>query len=347
MHASKLLVAVPIALLLEWLEMPPLLVFIASVVAILPLVGLMGHATEVLAAKLGPTVGGLLNSTLINLPELIIGGVALSKGLTSVVKASLTGAILANLLVSLGVALIVGGRKYGVQRFDSRRLSINSSMLLVCAFCFIVPAVFNLGTPDGTRDLSYEMSFVLLGIYCANVIVTVFAHEGGTDLPGDEMITDVHPDQPLWRSFVLLAVAAGFLAAVSEVMSDALTPTARMLGLSDTFSGLVLLGGMGTMGEILASSHFARQGRPSLVLSSTMGSTIQLVLLVAPLLVFLGPLIGQPMDLMFTSFEVVSIVLASMIARELIRDGQGTWFEGLLLIGVYAILSIGFYHLPG
>jgi Ca2+:H+ antiporter len=104
---------------------------------------------------------------------------------------------------------------------------------------------------------------------------------------------------------------------------------------------------MGTLGEILASSHFARQGRPSLVLSSTVGSTIQLVLLVAPLLVFLGPVLGQPMDLMFTSFEVVSIVLASTVARELIRDGQGTWFEGLLLLGVYAILAIGFYHLPG
>jgi Ca2+:H+ antiporter len=347
MHASRLLVAVPIAMLLDWLEAPPMVTFLASILAILPLVGLMGHATEALAAKLGHTVGGLLNSTLINLPELIIGGVALSKGLTTVVKASLTGAILANLLVSLGIALIVGGRKYGVQKFDPRRLSINSSMLLVCAFCFIVPAVFNLGTPEGTRDLSFEMSFVLLGIYCANVIVTIFTHEGGTDLPRDEMITDDHPDEPLWKGFLKLAVSAGFLAVVSEVMSDALTPTARMLGLSDTFSGLVLLGGMGTLGEILASSHFARQGRPSLVLSSTVGSTIQLVLLVAPLLVFLGPVLGQPMDLMFTSFEVVSIVLASTVARELIRDGQGTWFEGLLLLGVYAILAIGFYHLPG
>jgi hypothetical protein len=112
------------------------------------------------------------------------------------------------------------------------------------------------------------MSFVLLGIYCANVIVTIFTHEGGTDLPRDEMITDDHPDEPLWKGFLKLAISAGFLAVVSEVMSDALTPTARMLGLSDTFSGLVLLGGMGTLGEILASSHFARQGRPSLVLSS-------------------------------------------------------------------------------
>ncbi len=345
MHRLWLLLAVPLALGLEWQSAHPGLVFCASLVAIVPLVSLMGTATEHLAAKVGPTIGGLLNSTLNNLPELIIGGVALSNGLSAVVKASLTGAILANLLVSLGTALIVGGVRHGEQQFDSRRLRVSASMLMICAFCFIVPAVFNLGTPEGTRDLSLEMSVVLVTIYAINVAVTLFSSHG-TGLMADEEFADEEPVMPVWRSLAMLLVAAGMLAVVSELLSRSLEPTAAQLGLTSTFSGLVLLGGASSLGEVLASVHFARQGRPSLVLSATVGSTIQLVLLVAPLLVFTGIALGRPMDLAFTSFEVVAIVLATLITRELIQDGKCNWFEGVLLLAVYLILAIGFFHLP-
>ena len=345
MSSRWLLVAVPCALGLAWQEAAPLAVFAAALVSIVPLVGLIGDATERLAARLGPTLGGLFNSTLNNLPELIIGGVALSNGLATVVKASLTGAILANLLVSLGVALIAGGIRFGEQRFDPRRLAVNGSMLIICAFCFIVPAMFNIGTPDGTRDLSFEMSFVLIGMYAMNVAVTLWSGAGGTNLPADQGLEE-HAATPIWQSLLVLVVAAGLLGAVTEVLSHALEPTARQLGLSKTFSGLVLLGGVGSLGEVLSGYHFARRGKPSLVLAATVGSTIQLVLLVAPLLVFAGRLLGQPMDLAFTGFEVVAIVLATVITRELISDGQATWFEGFLLLGVYLILAIGFYHLP-
>jgi Ca2+:H+ antiporter len=331
---------------LSWQGADPTLVFCASLVSIVPLVGLLGDATERLAAKLGPTAGGLLNATLNNLPELIIGGVALSNGLTAVVKASLTGAILANLLLSMGVALIAGGVRYGEQKFDPRRLSVSGSMLMICAFCFIVPAVFSLGTPDGTRDLSLEMSVVLVGIYSMNVAVTLLSSGPGTGLSGGEPMVDEHPGTSAWGSLVTLVVAAGLLGAVTETLSHALEPTAKQLGLSDTFSGLVLLGGVGSLGEVLSGYRFARRGHPSLVLSATVGSTIQLVLLVAPLLVFAGRFLGQPMDLAFTAFEVVAIVLAALITRELIDEGKANWFEGFLLLGVYIILAIGFFHLP-
>ena len=348
MKSFWLLAAVPLALGLSWNDAPPTLVFCASLAAIVPLVGLIGDATERLAAKLGPTAGGLLNATLNNLPELIIGGVALANGLTAVVKASLTGAILANLLVSMGVALIAGGVRYGEQKFDPRRLSVSGSMLMICAFCFIVPAVFNLGTPDGTRDLSLEMSVVLVGIYAMNVAVTLFSTGtgGGGSLAGAEPMADGHPRASVWGSLAKLVVAAGLLGAVTETLSHALEPTAKQLGLSNTFSGLVLLGGVGSLGEVLSGYRFARRGHPSLVLSATVGSTIQLVLLVAPLLVFAGRILGQPMDLAFTAFEVVAIVLAALITRELIDEGKANWFEGFLLLSVYAILAIGFYHLP-
>lgn len=341
-----LLAAVPAAFALAWCEASPLLVFFAALAAVVPLVGLIGNATESLAARLGPTAGGLLNSTLNNLPELVIGGVALSNGLVGVVKASLTGAILANLLVSLGLALIAGGFRHGEQKFDPRRLSVTGSMLMICAFCFIVPAMFNLGTPEGTRDLSLEMSFVLIAMYGLNVVVTMAGGAGGTSLPDDEQMDDELPGVPVWRSLVTLVAGAATLGVITEILSHALEPTAQRLGLSKTFSGLVLLGGAGSLGEILSGFHFARRGRPSLVLAATVGSTVQLVLLVAPTLVFLGRVLGQPMDLAFTGFEVVAIVLATVITRELIQEGKSNWFEGFLLLGVYAILAIGFYHLP-
>lgn len=346
MHRLWLLAAVPLAIGLDWSDAHPMIVFCASLAAIIPLVGIMGSATEQLAARLGPTIGGLLNSTLNNLPELIIGGVALSHGLVGVVKASLTGAILANLLVSLGLALIAGGLRHGEQQFDSKRLRVSASMLMICAFGFIVPAVFTLGTPEGTRDLSLEMSVVLVALYAINVAVTLFSTHGGTGLMVDEAFEHEPAGSSAWASLATLVVAAGFLGLMSELLSNSLEPTARQLGFSNTFSGLVLLGGIGSIGEILASSHFARQGRPSLVLSTTVGSSIQLMLLVAPLLVFGGRVLGQPMDLAFTSFEVVGIVLATLVTRELIQDGKANWFEGVLLLAVYLILAIGFFHLP-
>lgn len=341
-----LLAAVPAAFGLAWYGASPLIVFFVALAAVVPLVGLIGNATESLAARLGPTAGGLLNSTLNNLPELVIGGVALSNGLVGVVKASLTGAILANLLVSLGVALIAGGLHHGEQKFDPRRLAVTGSMLMICAFCFIVPAMFNLGTPEGTRDLSLEMSFVLIAMYALNVVVTMAGGAGGTSLPDHEQMDDELPGVPVWRSLVTLVAGAATLGVITEILSHALEPTAQRLGLSKTFSGLVLLGGAGSLGEILSGFHFARRGRPSLVLAATVGSTVQLVLLVAPTLVFLGRVLGQPMDLAFTGFEVVAIVLATVITRELIQEGKSNWFEGFLLLGVYAILAIGFFHLP-
>lgn len=344
MKQSLLIGLVPLAMVLAWSDANPTLVFCVALASIVPLVGMMGDATERLAAKLGPSAGGLLNATLSNLPELIIGVVALRNGLHEVVKASLTGGILANLLVGLGLALIVGGMRNGEQLIDRRKLSVSSSMLIICAFCLIVPAVFRLGTSEDTRELSFEMSIVLLALYCLNLGATFLS--GPTGLVSSEQMPDEHPETASWKSLSLLAVAAILLGFVSEIVSDALRPTAAALGLSDTFSGIVLLGGVGSVGEILASLHFARRGQPSLVLEATVGSSTQLVLLVAPLLVLIGQFLGEPMDLTFTMFEVVAIVLATLVTRELIEDGGGNWFEGCLLLGVYTLLAIGFFHLP-
>lgn len=340
------ILGVMLAVGIEVFHGPSIVVFVISILSIFLLVGVLGVATEKLAGKLGQTVGGLLNASLSNLPELIIGTVALVNGYSTVAKASITGSILANLLLGLGLAIVVGDIRHGNLRFESAHLRSSSSMLMLCSFCFIVPAVFNLGTPDGTRDLSLEMSLVLLAVYFVNVFGTIFSKRKEGHGLEDGEIRDEHPGESIVQVSLVMLVAAIGLGFASETMANALEPTSELLGLSETFSGLIFLGAVGSLGEIISGTRFARKGQSGLLLASTMGTTIQIVLVVAPLLVIIGRFIGQPMDLAFTSFEVVSIVLASVITRELVQDGKANCFEGVLLIATYIIIAIGYFHLP-
>jgi Ca2+:H+ antiporter len=340
-----LLLCVPTTVLLHWSDAAPSLVFGTALVAILPLVELMGAATERLAGRLGPSIGGLLNATLANAPELIIGLAGLTNGLGSVVKASLTGSILVNLLVGLGCAMVIGGLKFGTRRFDRQHLRTNASMLLLCSFCFIVPAVFQVGVPEASRELSREIAVVLLLVYAINLVTTFWNHRfAGT--PPLQVPPTEDSAVSLKRTLLQLGLAAAALALMSDILTESLQPMALTLGLSDVFSGVVLLGGVGGCGEVLTAIRFARSGRQELVLAVTVGSTIQMVLLVAPLLVLLGPLVGEPMDLAFSTIEVVAIVIAVVVARELITDGKVTWMEGVLLLATYAIFAFAFYHVP-
>ncbi len=345
MNQRLLLILIPLSFVLHAIDADPRVVFLVSLFAIVPLVEVMGIATERLSARLGSVVGGLLNSTLSNAPELIIGIVALRNGLGRVVKASLTGSIMVNLLVGLGCALVVGGLKYGVHSFDRRQFRSSGLMLVMCGFCFIVPAVFRIGTPQGTRDLSFELSFILLAIYIGNVSVNILdgrfmAHNATMKS------TDTKESYSAGRSLAILGLSGIALASVSEAVTESLIPATRTMGFSDTFSGIVLLGGVGGIGEVLTAVRFARHGKQELVMAATVGSTIQMVLFVAPLLVFTGLFLGESMNLSFSMFEVVSIVLAIIIAREIINTGKATWIEGLMLLATYLILAIGFYHLP-
>ena len=345
MNQRLLIVLVPLSFVLHAIEADPRAVFLVSLFAIVPLVEVMGIATERLSTRLGAVIGGLLNSTLSNAPELIIGIVALRNGLGRVVKASLTGSIMVNLLVGLGCALVVGGLKYGVHSFDRRQLRSSGLMLVMCGFCFIVPAVFRIGTHQGTRDLSLELSIILLAIYVGSVMITIFDGRR-TSQDTTMQVVGAKEAYSAGRSLVILGLSGIALAGVSEAVTDSLIPATRTLGFSDTFSGIVLLGGVGGIGEVLTAIRFARQGKQELVMAATVGSTIQMVLFVAPMLVFTGLFVGESMNLSFSMFEVASIVLAIIISREIINAGKATWIEGLMLLATYLILAIGFYHLP-
>ncbi|WP_052808285.1 calcium/proton exchanger [Methyloterricola oryzae] len=348
---NGLLLAIPIALAMRWLDASPSLVFLVSLVAIYPLAEIMAEATEALSATLGSTVGGLLNASLNNAPEIIIAMFALKNGLGEVVKASITGSILIELLFGLGLAMFVGGLKHGTQRFDEETIQIHAGLLTLCGFGLIIPAVFSLSSPKEELELSWEICVVLLLIYLTSLGITLFRKVEAE--PGD---VSVMPEVGLgeapaevWsrgKSLTVLTVSTLVLAVMSEVVTDALEPTSAQLGLTPIFSGIILLAGAGGIGEIISAVRFAGNNKMDLAIEASIGSSIQMILLAVPLLVFSAPLLGVKMNLLFTSVEVMSIVLTVVVIRTITNDGRSTWLEGLMLLAVYFMLAIGFYYLP-
>ncbi len=346
-----LLLAIPLGLALRWFDASPILVFLVSLVAIYPLAEVMAEATEALAVTLGPTVGGLLNASLNNAPEIIIAMFALKNGLGEVVKASITGSILVELLFGLGLAMLLGGLRHGTQRFNEEAIQINAALLTLCSFGLIIPAMFHLTSPKAETELSWEISAILLLVYVVNLGATLFRNK---ETPAGAVSRTVPPeegegDAPSWsqgKATGLLVAATLALAVMSEVVTDALEPTSKQLGLSDVFSGIILLAGAGGIGEIISATRFARNNKMDLAIEASVGSSIQMILLAVPLLVFSAPLLGVKMNLLFTPFEVAAIVLTTVVIRNITTDGRSTWMEGLMLLAVYLMLGIGFFYLP-
>jgi len=347
-----LLLAIPIGLALRWFDVNPILVFAASLIAIYPLAELMGEATEALAATLGPTIGGLLNASLNNAPEIIIAMFALKNGLGEVVKASITGSILVELLFGLGLAMFLGGLRHGTQRFNEEAIQINAGLLTLCGFALVIPAIFHISSPQAEGELSWEISFILLLVYAANLGKTLFqqpANPASTDSQKVPEESETGESLPRWsqrKSLGVLVAATLAMAVMSEVVTDALEPTSEQLGLTAVFSGIILLAGAGGIGEVISATRFARNNKMDLAIEASIGSSIQMVLLAVPLLIFSAPLLGEHMDLLFTPFEVAAMVLTIVVIRNLTTDGRSTWIEGMMLLAVYIMLALGFFYLP-
>ena len=355
-----LLVFVPIAIALDWFNFGPIVVFAASALAIVPLAGLMGDATEALAVYLGPTLGALLNATLGNAPEIIISLFALNRGLIGIVKSSLTGSIIGNLLLGLGLSMVAGGLKVKTQTFDPRVARINGALLVLAAFGLIVPAIYRMG-PAGdvaaSRHVSLEISAILFLVYLGSLVFTfvtdkpvvgksgVMAEKIETGVPKEEC----YEDEVGWsrnKALAILAAVTVTLAIMSEVLTGAIEPAAEVMGLTPLFAGVFLLAVVGNAAELITAIRFARRDKMDLAIGITVGASTQVALLVAPILVFAGFLMGHEMNLLFTRFEMWAVVLAVFITRTLIYDGESTWLEGLMLIAIYLMLGIGFFHLP-
>jgi Ca2+:H+ antiporter len=360
MNLNWLLVFIPVAIALDWMHVNPILLFIVSALAIVPLAGLMGDATEALAEYLGPTVGGLLNATLGNAPEIIISLFALNRGLIGIVKSSLTGSIIGNLLLGLGVSMYAGGLRIGMQKFDPRVARINGALLVLAAFGLIVPAIYRM-TPAGGQDqghhVSLEIAAILFLVYLASLVYTLASHKPVVGKAGvqaekkevGEPADEVDRAEVGWsrnKALAILALVTIALAFMSEILTGAVDPAAKSIGLTPLFAGVFLLAIVGNAAELINAVRFARADKMDLAIGITVGASIQVALLVAPILVFAGHFLGQDMNLLFTRYEMWAVVLAVFITRTLIYDGESTWLEGLMLLAIYVMLGIGFFHLP-
>jgi Ca2+:H+ antiporter len=349
-----LLAFIPIALAMHWFEASPVLTFACSALALVPLAALMGDATEALSSYLGPTYGGLLNASLGNAPEIIISFFALKQGLVGIVKASITGSIIGNLLLGLGLSMFVGGLRNGVQVFDVALAKMNSGLLTLAAIGLIIPAVFESSSRGDARAISAEIAGVLFFLYVSSLIYTIITDRPVMGLEAVEAETGQGPEpegggERHWskeKAIGILAAVSVALAFMSEVLTDALLPASNLIGLTPTFAGIFLLAAVGNAAEIINAVRFARKGQMDLAIGVTVGASLQVALVVAPILVFFGFLLHQPMDLNFSTFEVVAIALAVFVTRNLTIDGESNWLEGLMLLALYFMLGVGFFYLP-
>ncbi len=361
-----LLVFVPVALALRYIfQAHGLEVFIASALGIIPLAGLMGRATEDLAERLGEGIGGLLNATFGNAAELIIAIAALRAGLYDLVKASITGSIIGNILLVFGAGALYGGIRYQSQKFNATAASLGSTLLVLSAIGLVVPAIFHLlveGNPEAReRTLSLEIAIVLMATYLLSLLFTLRTHRHlYMGAVGEKLIagesegraggarSDGHPGKhSTGRALLLLAAATVGIALMSELLVGAVGAAASTLGMTEVFVGVILVAIIGNAAEHSSAILMAGKDRMDTAIQIAVGSSIQIALFVAPLLVFLSYWVGpRPLDLIFTTLEVVAVTLAVAIMAFISNDGESHWMEGVQLLAVYLILGIAFYFFP-
>ena len=349
-----LLALMPAALLLEHaFHAGSLYIFIVSGLSIVPLASLMGRATEQLADRLGEGVGGLLNATFGNAAELIIAGFALRAGLMDLVKASITGSIIGNVLLVFGLSLVAGGIRYPCLRFNRTAASLGSTMLLLSAAALVVPAIhFRLaGESAGEAELSLEIAIVLILTYFLSLVFALGTHHelyAGEARSREERSKD-GPESawPIPVSAAVLTLSTAGVALMSELLVGAAEDAAQSLGMNEVFVGVILVAIIGNAAEHSTAVMMARKNRMDISINIALGSSMQIALFVAPVLVFLSYFIAPaPMDLLFTLMEVIAVVLAVVIIAFITQDGESNWMEGVQLLAVYLILGIAFFNLP-
>lgn len=354
-----LLVALPIAVVLELQHAPPVWVFVTAGIAIIPLAGLMGRATESLAEVLGAGLGGLLNATLGNAAELIIALFAIRQGpqMYPVVKASITGSIVGNILLILGLSMLAGGLRYNVQRFNSTAASLGATLMGLAAIGLIIPSIFHqvsraeLGShaTETTAQLSEEIAVILALAYGLSLFFSLKTHRPLFAGEGDAGGEAHGPPEwsPRLAGTVLLVATAG-VAWMAEILVGSVEPACAAVGMNPIFVGVIVIAIVGNAAEHSTAVLMAWKNKMDLAMNIAIGSGIQVALLVAPILVFASLLMGngEVLDLHFSLMEMISVVIAVVILSMVANDGQSHWMEGVLLLAVYVILGLAFFHLP-
>ena len=342
-------VASIVAIVLDfWLHADPNLVFVVAAAGILGLAWVVGLSTERLGSLTGPQVGGILNATFGNIAELIIAFFALQAGLIEVVKASITGSIIGNLLLVLGASILIGGLRHGTQTFSQRIAASNASLLVLAVIGLFVPAVFAFSTSDPAQgSLTEESVLVSVALMIGYGLSLIWQFTNPDNTLGGHGESAGHGG-PAWSARVAIGVLVGaalLLAVLSEVLVGSIESFIELFGLSAFFVGVVLVPTIGNLAEHLVAVQLAAKDKMEFAMAVAYGSSLQVALFVAPVLVLLGALLGQPMDLVFTPLEVAAVAAAVGISALIALDGESNWLEGALLMIVYAILAVSFFEI--
>lgn len=345
---NLLLLLSPVSWYLAWAHAAPVAVFLTAALSLIPAAGLIGLATEELARRSGPALGGFLNATFGNAAELIIAIMALRAQHVEVVKASITGSILGNVLLVFGAACFAGGLKHGTQKFSRTAAGSATVMLFLAVVALVMPAVVDLVSfgslhahPETIVRLSVWTSIVLLCIYLAGLVFTFRQHRDPLRLTTDHEVR-----MKAVPAIILLSLATLLTTVGAEVLVGALEPAMKQFGMSELFAGVIVIALIGNAAEHYSAVSAAANDHMTLALEISIGSSAQIALMVAPLLVLISPLFGPPMSLVFNAFEITAIVLSVLVTSLVAMDGESNWLEGLQLLAVYCIMAIAFYLIP-
>jgi len=349
---------IPLAVVLELSHAEAGIIFGAAALGVIPTAALMGRSTEELAVRTGPGIGGFLNVTFGNFPELVIAFFALREGLQEVVKASIIGSILGNVLLVMGLAMLVGGAKRERQVFDRTAANVQVLMLLLAGAALVLPAVFELvdggrlpkvseeevNYPNDVETMSAIVAAILLGTYAAGLLFSLKTHRALFN-PAHGEDDHVGEAWPIKRSVLTLAVAGIAVGVMSEILVGSINEASEGIGISPFFVGLIVVAIVGNAAEHWVAIYFAAKDKMDLSVNIAIGSSAQIALFVAPVLVLLSFVVGDhPMSLVFNGYELVAVLLAILVANFVVNEGESTWFEGLQLLALYALMGVVFFY---
>lgn len=359
-----LLLAIPLAILAKSLEWGDTWIFLLSALAIVPVAGYIGRSTEALTVYTGPRVGGLLNATLGNAAELIITIVAIREGLLELVKASITGSILGNILLVMGMSMLFGGLRNGTQSFDRHHASRNAILLMLAVIALLIPSMLSssIGPEDSLQveALSLGVALIMIILYALGIIYSLKAHDGPLSSRSSVRVSaanqrlvpekvPVHTHHPVWSlrtALIVLAISTVGVAYLSELLVGSVEPVVISLGVSEFFLGVILIPIVGNVAEHLVAVKVAVQNQMDLSVEIAIASSLQIALFVAPILVFVSLFFGNPLQLIFNQFELLALIVGVLIAALVSEDGVSNWLEGAELLAVYLILGLAFFLLP-
>jgi Ca2+:H+ antiporter len=339
-----------VAFIMRAMGAPHEIVFVVAALGIIPLSGLIGVCTEDLAHKIGSKWGGLLTATMGNAGELLIGIAALQQGLTGLVKASITGSIIGNILLVLGTGLLVGGLRHGRLTFDPREAGRHATMMVIAVASLILPAIFHLTGPSqlAEAEVSIGVSVLLLLVYVAYLAFSL-RPEGAMLLSHERLPTPEEMERPPWSPrlalgvLVLATIGTGVLA---EVLVGTVETVSHSVGLSEFFVGLIVVPLVGNVAEHFSAIQLAAKGKIDISLAIAAGSSTQIALFAAPVLVIMGMIMGQPMNYVFLPLEIVTVAMAAFLFSDLSADGESNWFEAIQLLAMYGLAAVVAFFAP-